>query len=165
VRALALAVALLPAAAPAQDAGPAFSPAAVEACLAGAAAEARRGCVGRAAEACMAGPDGSSTVGMTMCLDGEARFWDARLNAVYQALMQAAADADAEAYPGAPATAETLRAAQRAWIRWRDAACADEAAQWGGGSGARPAGVQCFMAMTAERALALEARRAEAAAR
>lgn len=165
MRTLALAL-VMATAGPAAAEGPVFAPAATEACLEAAAdAAARRGCVGRAAAACMAGEAGSTTVGMTVCLDGEARWWDARLNAGYRALMAAADVADADRFEGAPATAETLRAAQRAWIGWRDAACADEAAQWGGGTGAWPAGVACVMALTGERALALEARLAEAGAR
>lgn len=158
---LALALLLLAPAAWAQS--PAFSPAPTEACLAGAAdASARAACVGRSADACMASDGGSSTAGMAMCLDGEARFWDARLNAAYAALLpvEQAADRDNEGL-GAPSAAAALRDMQRAWIVWRDAACAFERSQWGGGTGAGPAGLQCLMQLTAEQALDLERRLAE----
>ena len=45
---------------------------------------------------------------------------------------------------------------QRAWIEYRDATCAYEAAQWGGGTGAGPAFAGCLMRLTAEQALYLE---------
>ena len=45
---------------------------------------------------------------------------------------------------------------QRAWIGYRDAACAYEASQWGGGTGAGPAAVGCMMTLTGRQALALE---------
>lgn len=160
-RGLALALVL---AAPAAAEAEAFTPAATEACLAAAADGARDACLGAAAEACMAGEGGSTTVGMTMCLDGEARWWDARLNAAYRAVMAAETAADAEGFAGAPSAATALRDAQRAWIAWRDAACAYARAQWGGGTGAGPAGVQCVLALTGARALELEARAAALAA-
>jgi uncharacterized protein YecT (DUF1311 family) len=50
---------------------------------------------------------------------------------------------------------------QRAWIGYRDAACAYEESQWGGGTGGGPASVDCAMRLTARQALALEARLAQ----
>ena len=47
---------------------------------------------------------------------------------------------------------------QRAWIAYRDAACAYEASQWGGGTGAGPAATGCMMTLTGRQALALEER-------
>lgn len=142
-----------------------FAPEATTACLAAAGdAGAREGCIGRAAEGCMATPDGSTTVGMGFCLDAERGFWDGRLNAAYGGLMalEKATEAELGALgSAAPSPAAALREMQRAWIGYRDAACAYEASQWGGGSGAGPAAVACAMELTGRQALALEAELAE----
>ncbi len=122
-------------------------PAITEGCLAvnGAAPEA---CIGVAASVCMGALGGSSTLGMGACLGSEAELWDRRLNAAYGAL-RAGHDA---------ASADALRASQRAWITFRDLSCAYERTTWGGGTGGGPAAAQCLMQMTARQALALEAR-------
>ena len=118
-------------------------------------------CVGAAADACMETPDGSSTVGMGYCLDAELQWWDARLNQVYAGVMKQDKATDAE-MAGTDATvpplAENLKAMQRAWIPFRDAACEYEMAQWGGGTGQGPALVGCLMAETGRQTLRLEAR-------
>ena len=136
-----------------------FSPEATEACVAAAAdLPAREACVGRSAEACMATPDGGTTVGMGFCLDREREFWDGRLNAAYGALMTLEAAAEAELKElgsAAPSPAAALKAMQRAWIGYRDAACEYEASQWGGGTGAGPAANGCAMTLTGRQALAL----------
>jgi uncharacterized protein YecT (DUF1311 family) len=142
-----------------------FSPAATEACLAAATDDAgREACVGLSAGACMDTPDGSSTVGMGFCLGGERDFWDARLNAAYGTLMasEKAVEAEYQALgSAAPSPAAALLAMQRAWIGYRDAACAYEESQWGGGTGGGPASVDCAMRLTARQALALEDRLAQ----
>jgi uncharacterized protein YecT (DUF1311 family) len=147
----------------------AFSAEATERCLSAAADLAgREACVGRSADACMATPDGGTTVGMGFCLDREREFWDGRLNAAYGALMTLEAAAEAELKElgsAAPSPAAALKAMQRAWIGYRDAACEYEASQWGGGTGAGPAANGCAMTLTGRQALALEdelaARRAQ----
>ena len=142
-----------------EKSGPRFSPVETEACLAG--TEESSSCVGRSAEACIANPDGYTTVGMGFCLGLELDYWDARLNATYGALREVEARADAEMRElGAtvPSMAESLRAAQQAWIAFRDADCAHELSQWSGGTGGGPATTQCLMQITGERALALERR-------
>ncbi len=63
--------------------------------------------------------------GINACLADDWCAADARLNDVYQRLMRNVG----------PSEANTLRAAQRAWITFRDAACDVEAAQMRGGSG------------------------------
>ncbi|MGQ0563647.1 MAG: lysozyme inhibitor LprI family protein [Gemmobacter sp.] len=118
-------------------------------------------CVGEAANACMSTTDGSTTVGMGFCLDAEWQWWDARLNRVYADLMaqdKAADDAMAEAGTTVPSLADNLRAMQRAWIPFRDAACDYEMAQWGGGTGQGPALVGCLMMETGRQTLSMEAR-------
>lgn len=142
-----------------ENADPLFSPAGTEVCLAG--SEDRSPCIGRSAEACIATPDGFTTVGMGFCLGRELEYWDGRLNAAYGALREIEAAADAgmrELGATVPSMADALRDAQRAWIAFRDADCAYELSQWGGGSGGGPATGRCLMQMTGERALALEDR-------
>lgn len=137
-----------------------FSPRAVEACLE--IADSPRDCIGLSAQRCMEEtPGGHSTVGMGGCLDRELSYWDDRLNTAYGAVMAQSRTQDAEMeQAGRPASgqAEALRDMQRAWITFRDAACAYEYSTWGGGTGAGPAGAACLMRLTGEQALALEAR-------
>ena len=141
-----------------------FDGALTQACLDGGG---WRDCIGVAANACMeATPGGGSTVGMTGCVAREADWWDARLNAEYQALMtrERAADDEWQPIPGLlprPSGAETLRTAQRAWIAWRDATCAYEELQWWGGTGASGAAEGCRMRLTAEQVLTLMSWQAE----
>jgi len=139
-----------------------FDPAPLELCV----AEAETGldaqaCIGLSAQACMETPGGETTVGMGMCYAQELDYWDGRLNAAYKALMEQheAEDATlaAQGFSG-PGLAVSLRDMQRAWIAWRDAACAYEFALWTGGTGGGPAATACRMQITAEQALELEAR-------
>lgn len=162
MRALALAL-LLPAPVLAQGALPVeYDPTVIEACLSAKSTESRAECIGVGAAHCMLTSDGgSSNAGMGFCYGAERKDWDARLNAAYQELMAAETAMDAEmaeigsaAAPMAPA----LQEMQRAWIAFRDASCVYEMTQWGGGSGAGPAGSACTMRMTALQALELMAR-------
>lgn len=138
-----------------------FSPGETEACLRQAAGPAREICVGLSAAACMETPDGYTTVGMSICLGSEFEYWDGRLNAAYRALLESDGRTDAEMADigsAAPPLVPALREMQRAWIAFRDAACAYERAQWGGGTGGGPASTHCAMTITARQALALEDR-------
>jgi uncharacterized protein YecT (DUF1311 family) len=139
-----------------------FSKAATEGCLAGASDLAgREACVGASAEACIDTPDGSTTVGMGFCLGAERDYWDVRLNGAYRALLaieDAAAAELKQLGSAAPSPAESLRAMERAWIAYRDAACSYEVSTWGGGTGGGPAGADCMMRLTARQALMLEDR-------
>ena len=139
-----------------------FSIDATEACLAGASDMAgREACVGSSAEACIDTPDGLTTAGMGFCLGAERDYWDARLNGAYEALLtieDTAASELSELGSAAPSPAEALRAMERAWIAFRDAACAYEVSTWGGGTGGGPAGADCMMRLTARQALMLEDR-------
>lgn len=154
-------VAFLFVAGPASAQNLVFSPAATEACIAGTANETQqRACIGLSAQACMAAtPGGDTTVGMSGCLDREWRYWDARLNAVYQNEMAKAKAMDAEmASIGAtvPSQSDALREMQRAWIPYRDARCGFEYSQWGGGTGGGPAITACMMQETGEQSLFIE---------
>ncbi len=115
-------------------------------------------CIGLSAQMCMNTPQGGSTVGMGGCLNAELSFWDARLNVNYQARMVEAKRTDAEMRElgsSAPSQAEALRSMQRAWIPFRDASCAWQASQWGGGTGGGPAYVACLLDLTADQSITL----------
>lgn len=115
-------------------------------------------CVGKAAEACMEASEGGySTVGMVGCLDAEYQWWDRKLNQTYGEVMAAARAADRDKAEHAPSRVEALRAMQRAWIPYRDAKCGFARSEWGGGTGAGPAGVQCLLEETARQTLYLNA--------
>ena len=71
-----------------------------------------------------------------------------------------AGDADDMAnFPEFANRADSLRAAQRAWIAFRDAECGLEYALWGSGSMRNIAGTDCLMHMAAERTIELRAKR------
>lgn len=116
----------------------------------------KRACIGTIAVPCADLPGGETTVGISDCLSREHDAWDTLLNRYWKPLMQAAHASDEAEAPrpaGAPAAAATLRAAQRAWIAFRDAECAHAAAEWGMGSMRLIAGADCMRSMTAERAI------------
>jgi len=131
-----------------------FDIAPVVACIEAGGGEA---CAGKAAERCIeATPGGYTTVGMTGCTDREREVWDGWLNTVYQQLYARLAAQDAQAPSYAPDQAPALREMQRAWIAFRDAKCGYEASQWGGGTGAGPAAVNCHLHATARQMLYLQ---------
>lgn len=112
-------------------------------------------CIGEAANACIEA-NGYATVVESGCYAAEADWWDARLNAAYRRVRASARENDRLGSPDAPAQAEALKQMQRAWIALRDATCAFEASQWGGGTGAGPAYAHCLMWQTAQQARYLE---------
>lgn len=145
----------------------AFSPDATLACLDAAGTDdtdAREDCIGLSAAACASTPDGATTVGTRFCYSREADWWDQRLNDAYLALRRAETAMRSEmeeigaTVPDAPLA---LREMQRAWIGYRDAACAYEHTTWGGGTGGGPAHAACMMALTGRQALELERRLTE----
>lgn len=122
-----------------------------------------RACISVPTELCIAaGPDNQSTQGMAACTRAETQAWDVLLNETYQGLLAVLKAADqAGAEYGEPAErVDSLRAAQRAWIAFRDADCANEYAIWGLGSMRILASSACFLDMTAARVLDLRARAA-----
>jgi uncharacterized protein YecT (DUF1311 family) len=147
-------------AAQAQDV--AFDIGPTESCLAAAVSPAQaEDCVGVSASACMETPGGSTTVGMGFCLEKEWLWWDGQLNRAYGDLMARHRKDDAEMVAvgaAVPSMADALKAMQRAWIPFRDAACDYERSQWGGGTGGGPASVGCLMVQTGRQALALQRR-------
>lgn len=172
LRELALGAALaLAAAALAQDQqdGPAFDAALLEQCLSDSsrgdgATDARESCIGAAADPCMDSDDGSTTVGMSVCLGNELDLWDAKLNEAYREVMAQSEETDksmTEMGSAAEKEAPLLRDMQRHWIAFRDAACGYERSRWGGGSGGGPAGLHCALTLTARQYLWLDQYRGE----
>ncbi len=145
---VALAAALLAAAAAARadaadDAADAADLRAIEACVADHARR-PRDCLGAVSEPCTAA-SGQTTLDITRCAGRETAAWDALLNRWYKAL-RAGLD---------PAAARSLRDAQRAWIKFRDADCAFAYELWAGGSMRTVAGAFCQRDRTATRAIEL----------
>lgn len=95
---------------------------------------------------CMASPDGQSTVGMLDCAAAEMKVQDARLNAAYRKAMDGLT----------PGEKDRLKAAQRAWVAFRDADCAamEDPEQWGTIS--RINASQCMLDRTIVRSIELE---------
>ena len=160
---VALAFAALAGPASAQE--PAAPVEAVRACVEAAerAPEAERACIGVSALACIdADPAAQTTVGMAGCYAAETAAWDALMNATYADLvgLSAALTADETADGATPVDQEgLLRAAQRAWVTFRDADCAQEAGHWGEGSMRQVAGAECLLDRTASRTLELREKR------
>jgi len=116
-------------------------------------------CAGLAASQCMERSEGGyTTAGMATCADRELQWWDARLNTTYKKLRARFLAYDADKPDYAPSQSDALREMQRAWIPYRDALCAFEASEWGGGTGAGPAAVGCHLHETARQTLYLEQR-------
>ena len=105
---------------------------------------------------------GEPTLGTTACIWGENDAWDVLLNEQYQAVV---VDFEKFDIDGAMLSTEdtnrveTLRAAQRAWVAYRDAECANVYAMFGSGSMRLPIGATCFLNETAERTIELWAKR------
>lgn len=136
----------------------------LDACYSAARDEtAQKACIGKMSTACMDSQEGGhSTLGMTSCMAAEAEVWDKHLNAEYKATrayMKAADTDEAEYFPEFARRVETLLAAQRAWIAFRDAECDLAYAEWGSGSMRNIAWADCRMQMTAERTIELRAMR------
>lgn len=95
---------------------------------------------------CISAPAGKSTLGILRCIAAETRVHDAGLNAAYAKVLG----------DMTPTERRNLRAAQRAWIAFRDADCAArvDPQQWG--SLSRINGSMCILNRTIERTLELE---------
>ena len=118
-------------------------------CLAEASYAEASACRGVVARPCLDAPSGETTAGMIACTSRELALWDALLNTAYTDMMATLERT------GADSRREALRAAQRAWIGFRDAECRQQALQFEGGTLARVIHVSCVNDLTARRALAL----------
>ncbi|WP_424976662.1 lysozyme inhibitor LprI family protein [Dinoroseobacter sp. S124A] len=89
---------------------------------------------------------GGSPNAWAFCQQVVYEWWDAKLNATYQARMtqQEAYDADQDGTP----YQDALRDMQRAWIPFRDTACEFAARGQPGGSGAITDHMECLIQMT-----------------
>ncbi len=87
-----------------------------------------------------------STMEIVDCLEGFTKQWDGKLNAAYR---QALAQADADAGQG-----PQLRAAERAWLQFRQQNCAYYASV--SGTIRQVLGADCMARMTRDRALELQ---------
>lgn len=88
-----------------------------------------------------------TTLAMGACLQEALGAADAELNRTYRLAMEGAQGGDG----AGTSVAAALKAAQRAWITYRDLACAAEAANYGGGSLAPIARAGCLLRLTNER--------------
>ncbi|MEM8869902.1 MAG: lysozyme inhibitor LprI family protein [Pseudomonadota bacterium] len=144
---------------------PPESQAALEACYYGAEETAgRSACKDLVFDRCQSQPNMGTTLGMMTCAQHETQAWDVLLNAEYAEALAWAKGMDAQDqqhFPEFAKRAESLLAAQRAWIAFRDAECGLAYAVWGAGSMRTLAGTACHADMTAERTLALRALRDE----
>ena len=105
---------------------------------------------------------GLSNLGMTACIWSEYEAWDVLLNEQYRAAISSFEKIDGDSADLGPADsnrAETLRVAQRAWIAYRDAECANETAYFGSGSMRLPVGASCYLGEVSERTIELWAKR------
>ncbi|MDH3665459.1 MAG: DUF1311 domain-containing protein [Paracoccaceae bacterium] len=116
-------------------------------------------CTGLIADPCQAKSGGETTLGMNNCLTQEAEAWDVILNRLWPELMKRARATDqANQITGPDSAAETLRAAQRAWIAFRDADCRHSYATYGLGSFRTIAHSACTLELTARRVVDFHAR-------
>jgi uncharacterized protein YecT (DUF1311 family) len=107
------------------------------------------------------GPE-STTVEMAGCAEAELRDADERLNTRWQSALFTAQRHDREfgaenRRSGARPTIETLRAAQRAWIVYRDAHCATDASYSNAGTARSLALLSCLRTTTIARTQELAA--------
>ncbi len=88
------------------------------------------------------------TSDLVACLSNARTLADARLNAVYNNVL--------EHLRTRPDDAEQLRKTERLWLQYRDANCAAERDLYGGGTGGPPAFLACVEAMTRARTKELQ---------
>ena len=101
-------------------------------------------CKGVVAEPCLSKPENASTVAMVDCIRSETEAWASILTREYGALV---VDLDVRQQA-------SLRAAQEAWVAFREADCRFPS-DFVRGSLSRPWSADCMLHHTADRALAL----------
>ncbi|SDW19306.1 Uncharacterized conserved protein YecT, DUF1311 family [Ruegeria halocynthiae] len=106
-------------------------------------------CIGRFADACVEESGAYDSITVAQCHDAEMKGWDAVLNSAYQSLQADLSEPDM-----LPVAAEALTDAQRAWINFRDAECLSRG-NLTTGTGHLEDGADCFLRVTATRALDL----------
>ncbi|WP_323007590.1 lysozyme inhibitor LprI family protein [Pseudorhodobacter sp.] len=137
---------LLAGAAQAQVFVPVVNPAQVDACFTQALRnDTDASCIGAASGVCMEQPYGYTTQAISQCTDAETVVWDGFLNREYKARMAQIT----------PDQKTALRAAQRAWIAFRDADCQLQYQMFIDGSMRSNIYTGCMLDKTAQRALVL----------
>lgn len=120
--------------------------------------EGKAACFGQMSTTRMDSQDGGhSTLGMVWCLSAEPDVWEGFLNDECKATREFARRAhedEAVYFPEYAVRAEKLLEAQRAWIAFRDTACALDYAEWGSAM-RNIAYADCRMTMTAGRTIEL----------
>lgn len=95
-------------------------------------------CKGRLSADCINDlPNGGTTLDIAQCLHAEHAYWDEWLNREYAVAINLMRETDQFHRDTSPRHAvgeERLRAAQRAWIAFRDADCLSRLSIWAGGS-------------------------------
>jgi uncharacterized protein YecT (DUF1311 family) len=101
----------------------------------------------------------SSTVEMNFCADRDFQAADKALNEAYEAALASTKTRELEKPYDAKSFEAAMRAAQRAWIAYRDADCKDLTAQeWSGGTGTTSAVLGCMTEKTMQRTKDLKER-------
>lgn len=93
---------------------------------------------------------------LTYCAEKEWEAADAKLNTAYSAAMKSMREMDAELSADLEGAAETLKEAQRAWIPYRDKACAAAGFLARGGSMEPMLIYSCLAELTEQRTQQLE---------
>lgn len=112
-------------------------------------------CVGAASNACQAEPGVGTTLGIIGCHGAEAAVWDQLLNTAYGQAIAGLRAQDARQGTTPYSREDSLRAAQRAWITFRDAECTLRYAQYQDGTIRGPIQAHCVMRLTARRVFEL----------
>jgi uncharacterized protein YecT (DUF1311 family) len=102
-------------------------------------------CIGAASGICQEVPGGDSTQGIAQCNQREQAWWDMMLNGYY-ADLQGTLE---------PKVLDSLKLAQRAWIKYRDAKCQFAYDLWADGTISVDVLSYCLMETTATRAIEL----------
>lgn len=101
----------------------------------------------------------SNTHEMNQCADRDFQAADAKLNRVYQSTLAAMRESEQSPPYDAKSWENALRAAQRAWVAYRDAECKDLVPmEWTGGTGTTVAVLGCMTEKTEQRIKDLEGR-------
>lgn len=98
-------------------------------------------------DSCLANEENQSTAGMNMCADQAYTLADKELNLVYQGAVKANSGRDENEVE----TLKRLKAAQRAWITFRDTNCQLQGTSMLGGSGEGPVVGGCLVSTTLDR--------------
>ena len=101
----------------------------------------------------------ATTVELNYCADREYQNADAALNDAYRQVLEHVKSSQGEPPYDAESWESELRAAQRAWIAFRDADCKGlTPMEWGGGSGTTLAVLTCMIEATRARTRSLQER-------